>query len=292
MLKTYIVQKQLKDNFLYPSNKQLKRLCKYKTYKGIKKVNNQTIYVMQDGTWLNDAEYNTHPDVFLATLIDDFWTQYKQTLEVIYHPLSYLGLRSLYEQAYRKLIFFEARSDSERKVLATKNWLCNFGIVMNGGGKSDEYLKPQYDNLLSLLKGDDKKAYTDIKNNDFNISDVSEKLNRLFGTGLEKIITNNKEKLFHPLLDKVPDKIVSNIVGNYKIMHGYAHLNSGNVSYLKLISRGDEKSNQLRRMRSFLCLVGYQVLMFTNEFGDIPKTDLTQTQKFIKRISLNLPTRA
>lgn len=285
MLSPSYVRNQLSGYFLKPANKQKARLDKYApSIAAYKLVNGQRMVVTDDGTWMPETTFHTLPKVFYRQLIQDFWRQFELTNIVIQHPFSYMGLRSLYEQAFRKIIIYSIADEQKQQTIATKVWLCTWAMTMkrvSDGQIHDQNDLKKYNELLSLLSGQEKASYEKIRDDGFLSKVVHKKMSEAYGTkGIEEVMENNQDLLFHPIIDVTP---IDAVLANYRMMHGYAHLNTAHTSYAGLIL-GEQKGEHLRRIRTSMCMVGYQMLELVNNSGFVPVTDISRTRTFIRRI--------
>lgn len=285
MLSPSAVRHQLSEYFLTPANKQKARLDKYApSITGYKIVNNRRMVVTDDGTWLLETAFHTLPKVFYRQLIQDFWRQFELTNMVIQHPFSYMGLRSLYEQAFRKLLIYSTSDEQKQQTIAAEVWLCTWAMTMkrvtDGQIHNLDDLN-KYNELLMLLDGEKRTAYERIRDDGFISKVVHKRMSEAFGTkGIEEVMSNNQGLLFHPIITTTP---VDAVLANYRMMHGYAHLNTAHTSYAGLIL-GEQRGEHLRRIRTSMCMVGYQMLELVNNSGFVPVTDTSRTKAFIRRI--------
>jgi len=131
-----------------------------------------------------------YPEIFYYSLFESFWKLFKIISDNIENPLIQPWIRVVIEQ-YSDIFWYSQKSETEKKEIACKYWLCALGFVGGTQGNLN------YDGFLSFLgDANEKSKFSLLKSEGYLPKKIHKEWHNLFAPVNENSLPNFMEKYF------------------------------------------------------------------------------------------------
>lgn len=232
---------------------------------------------------LSQEEYLSRPEVFIQTLVEDFWKLYELALTQLENPTVVMTLRTLYEQCYKKVLHYSNSTPAQQSKLAKKSWAITSALMVRRASDlsfSDAEQDAQFQRWIDLLPEPDKSHYQRIKDENFSSGAITIEINKLY-PGLYKVLTDNEADLV--LADGTPSNNAEGLVIISNGLSGYVHGNTANVSDMTndLVNK-----QHVYRSRTILCTTAFQLMtIVNNKWLNTSPFSLNEQKTYFRRMS-------
>ncbi len=211
---------------------------------------------------MSQEEFLSRPEVFIQTIVDDYWHLFELALSQLHSPTVVLTLRTLYEQCYKKILYYSNATAATQKNIAIKSWAITHALMVRRASDLsffDSSQDLQFQKWVSLLPEPDKTHYMRIKSENYSSGAVVKEINKIY-PGLYNVVTRYSAELV--LADGNPSNNPDGLVLISNHLSGYVHGNSANVTDMMHDLSGKQ---HVYRSRAILCSTAFQVMTIINK---------------------------